>query len=273
MAYSTASTERRAVNIRHAIDGGTKLILMLVGIGLFRSEFLRIISMPRELNNELYLVLLAAAALLTVGWIFVADKEFEIMCDFLDPLEYEIPNEIFIGIAIAAALTILLYTARNPLWFGVSYSAYMLLSVLGWTRAKKEMDKAIKGSREKLLDEPDKKRHIYGSALDVLYSYYVRQANLPRVWTSVALGILGLMFSLLALTVGRPIFNTVAYAIFILSIVALEGGLAFYWRFKLYTQVRPFETAKHDLEHPKHHKKGRRNQPDSADSHGSRGSS
>ena len=97
MVYSTAATERRAVNIRHAIDWGTKLILMLVGIGLFRTEFLRIISMPRELNNELYLVLLAAAALLTAGSRIVANKEFEIMCDFLDPLEYEIPNEIFVG--------------------------------------------------------------------------------------------------------------------------------------------------------------------------------
>ena len=149
----------------------------------------------------------------------------------------------------------------------MSYSAYMLLSVLGWTRAKREMDKAIKGSREKLLDEPEKKRHIFGGALDILYSYYVRQANLHRVWTSVASGILGLMFSLLALRLGRAIFNTVAYAIFILSIVALEGGFfALSWQFKLYAQVRPFETAQHDLEHPKHHKRGRRNQPDSADS-------
>ena len=57
MVYSTAATERRAIDIRHAIDYGTKLILMVVGIGLFRTELLRIISLPRELNNELYLVL------------------------------------------------------------------------------------------------------------------------------------------------------------------------------------------------------------------------
>ena len=273
MVYSTAATERRAIDIRHAIDYGTKLILMVVGIGLFRTELLRIISLPRELNNELYLVLLAAAALLTVGWIFVANKEFEIMCDFLDPLEYEMPSEIFVGMVIAAALTILLYTARNPLWFGVSYSAYMLLSVFGWTRVKGEMDKAINGSRQKLQDEPKKKRDIYGGALDILHSYYVRQANLPRVWTSFALAVLGLMFSLLALTLGRDIFNTVAYVTFILSILALEGGLAFYWRFKFYAQVRPFETAKHDIEHTKHHKKDRPNQPNAADSQGSKGSS
>ncbi|WP_348262866.1 hypothetical protein P8935_24125 [Telmatobacter sp. DSM 110680] len=93
-------------------------------------------SLPRELNNELYLVLLAVATLLTAGWIFVANKEFDIMCNFLDPLEYRIPDETFIGMAIAAALTILLFTARNPLWFGVSYSVYMLLSVLGWKRVQ-----------------------------------------------------------------------------------------------------------------------------------------
>ena len=273
MGYSTVATERRAINIRHAIDWGTKLILMVVGIGLFRSEFLRMMSLPRELNNELYLVLLLAAALLTAGWIFVANKEFEIMCDFLDPLAYQIPNEVFVGLAIAASLAILLYTARNPLWFGISYSVYMLLSVLGWTRAKGEMDKAIEASRVKLEDEPKKMRDIYGGALNILYSYYVRQANLPRVWASFALGLLGLMFSLLGLILGRTIFNTVAYAIFIFSILALEGGLAFYWRFKLYAQVRPFETAKHDIEHPKSHKRRRQNLPNADASQGSRGGS
>ena len=273
MGYSTAATERRAVNIRHAIDYGTKLILTVVGIGMFRSELLRIMSLPRMLNNELYLVLLFAAALLTAGWIFVANKEFEIMCDFLDPLAYEIPNEMYVGLAIAAALTILLYTARNPVWFGVSYSAYMLLSVLGWSRAKRDMDKAIKASREKLEDEPKKMRDLYGGALNILYSYYVRQANLPRVWASFVLGVSGLIFSLLAVKLGQTIFNTVAYVIFIFSILVLEGGLAFYWRFKLYSQVRPFETAKHDIEHPKYHKRSRRNQPNGDDSQGSRGSS
>lgn len=246
---------------------------MLVGIGLFRTELLRITSLPRALNNELYLVLLGAATLLTAGWIFVANKEFDIMCDFLDPLEYQMPNEVFVGLAIAAALTILLYTARNPLWFGVSYSTYMLLSVLGWTRLKAEMEKAINGSRQKLLDESERKRDIYGAALDILYSYYVRQANLPRVWASFALGILGLISSLIALTLGRVIFNSVAYVIFIVSILVFEGGLAFYWRFKLYAQVRRFEAVKHDLEHPRHLKRHRRNQPNAADSPGTRGRS
>jgi hypothetical protein len=282
MGYSAGSIGNRAVDIRHAIDYGTKLILMCVGIGLFRTELLRIISLPRELNNELYLVLLTAATLLTAGWIFVSNKEFEIMCDFLDPLDYEIPKGIFVGMAIATALTILLYTARNPLWFGISYSAYMLLSVFGWKRVTSEMDKAIEGSREKLLDEPERKREIYGGALDILYSYYVRQANLPRVWTSFALGVVGLMFSLLARTLDRAVFNTIAYVIFILSILALEGVLAFYWRFRLYAQVRPFETAKHDLEHPKHHKRsehpkrhkqGQRSHSNAAESHGSKGRS
>lgn len=258
MVYSTAVTERRAIHIRRVIEWGTKLILSVVGISLFRTEFLRVTALPRELNNELYLVLLTAAALLTAGWVFVANKEFEIMCDFLDPIEYQIPDETFIGMVIAAALAILLYAARNPLWFGMSYSVYMLLSVLGWTRVIGEMDKAIKGSRQNLRDEPKQKRDIYGGALDVLDSYYVRQANLPRVWISFALGVLGFIFSIFALILRRTIFNTVAYLIFILSILVLEGGLAFYWRFKLYTQVRPFATAKYDLENAKHHKRGRR---------------
>ncbi len=271
MVYSTAITERRAIHIRHVIEWGTKLILGVVGIGLFRTELLRVTALPRELNNELYLALLTAATLLTAGWIFVANKEFEIMCDFLDPLQYRIPDETFIGMAIAAALTILLYTARNPLWFGMSYSAYMLLSVLGWTRVIREMNTAIKGSRKNLQDEPKQKREIYGGALDILNSYYVEQANLPRVWTSFILGVSGLIFSILAMTSGRIIFNTVAYLIFILSILVLEGGLAFYWRFKLYSQMRSFEIAKYDLEHAKHHKRSRQTRSSATDSHETEG--
>jgi hypothetical protein len=254
-----AVTGKRAIHIRRVIDLGTKLILGVGGIGLFRTELLRVIALPRELNNELYLVLLAAATILALGWIFVANKEFKIMCDFLNPLEYRIPDQTFIGMAIAAALAILLYTARNPLWFGVSYSVYMLLSVVGWKRVIAEMDKAIKGSRRNLRDEPKQKRDIYGGALDILDSYYVRQANLPRVWTSFASAVLGLILSIFGFTLGRTSFNTVAYLIFIFSILVLEGGLAFYWRFKLYTQVRPFETAKDDLEHAKSSQEGSMN--------------
>ncbi len=251
MVYSTVATKRRAGQIHRTIDYGTKLILMIVGIGLYRSEFRRIVALPHELNNELYLVLLTAASLLTAGWIFVANREFDIMCDFLDPLEYEIPSETFIGLSIAGALSVLLYTARNPLWFGISYSIYMLISVVGWKRAIREMGFAIKGSRKNLEGEPKQKREIYGTALDVLEAYYVRQRNMPRVWTSFALGLAGFTCSIVASALGRPNLSAVAYLIFIVSIVLLEGGVAFYWRFKFYTQVRPLETAKHDFEHRK----------------------
>jgi hypothetical protein len=255
MIYSTA-IEGPAIHIRRVIDLGTKITLGVGGIGLFRAELLRVIALPRELNNELYLVLLAAATILTLGWIFVANKEFEIMCDFLDPLEYRIPSQTFIGMAIAVALAILLYTARNPLWFGMSYSVYMLLSVVGWKRLIGEMDKAIKGTRRNLRDEPEQKRDIYGRALDILDSYYIQQANLPRVWASFALGMLGLIFSIFAFILGQTIFNTVAYLIFIVSILVLEGGFAFYWRFKLYRQC---DLLKDDLKHAQHRDEGSAN--------------
>jgi len=254
MVYSTAATKRRASHLRRVIEWGTKLILFVVGIDLFRTEFSRVMALPRELNNELYLTLLAAATLLTVGWIFVADKEVEIMCDFLAPSEYKIPDETVLGMAIAAALVILLYTARNPLWFGISYSVYMLLSVFAWKRLIREMDKAIRGSRRSLKDEPKHKRDTIGGALDILDSYYLRRPNMLRVWTSFGLAVLGLIFSIVAFRLGRTIFNTFAYLIFILSIVALEGVLAFRWRFKLYHQVEDLEPAEYDLDDAKHRK-------------------
>jgi hypothetical protein len=225
MVYSTEQTPKRAAPIRRTIDYGTKVILLVVGVGLFRTEILRIASLPWELDNVLYLVLLGAVALLTVGWIFVSNKELDIMCDFLAPLEYRIPDENFIGIAIAIALTILLYTSRNPLWFGISYSIYMLLSVSFWKRGITDVDKAIKGSRKLLQRESKQKREIYEGALDVIEAYYVRQRNMPRVWASLFLGLVGLILAILAVTLDRKLLNTIAYNVYIISIVGLEGVL------------------------------------------------
>jgi hypothetical protein len=274
MVYSTADTGKRADHIRRVIEWGTKLILGVVGINLFRTEFLRVIALPREFNNQLYLVLLAATTLLTAGWIFVANKEFEIMCEFLDP--NQMPSETLnwmAGIGIAGSLTILLYTARNPLWFGISYSAYMLLSVFGWKRVTSVMDGAIRESRQNLLGESKQKRQVYLRALDLLDSYYVRQANLPRVWTSLGLGLAGLIFSILGMSLVRTTLNTVAYFTFILSVLVFEVGLASKWRYRLYTQMHPVRNDKYNLDHSRHHERVRRVQQTPAESRGSRGRS
>jgi hypothetical protein len=193
------------------------------------------------METALYVVLLGVTILLTAGWIFVANKEVDIMCEFLYPDEYKYPEEYITSVLIAIALTVLLYTSRNPLWFGIAYSVYMAVSVFGWTRIKLELSKAIAGSRHRLEEEHQEATLFVGEALDILQGYYVRQPNLPRVVTSLVLAIAGLVLSLCAVATSKRIWADIAYLLYIVSIAGLELGLAFYWRWVLYRRIKPYE--------------------------------
>ncbi len=248
MPYSTRRTSERAVQMRRTIGYGKNIIGGVVVAAYIQTQASGIFAHPYNLNHILYLVLLVATGLLTYGWIFVTNRELDILCQFLDPVEYLMPSETAMGISTALALTILLYTAREPLWFGASYSAYMLLSVIFWKHGLAEIDKAIRGSRKHLNDESDRRRNVYGGALDLLHSYYVRQPNMRRLYVSLVLGLAGLALSILALKYVPARLQTIAYVAYIVSVLGFEVGLASYWRFKLYRTAVPFEMAISDFE-------------------------
>ena len=88
MPYSTKRTSERAVQMRRTIGYGTTIIVGIVGFGYFHLEFNRIMAQPHNLNHILYLVLLVATGLLTFGWMIVTNKELDILCQLLDPVEY-----------------------------------------------------------------------------------------------------------------------------------------------------------------------------------------
>jgi hypothetical protein len=253
LKYDTSQAQRRGAGIRRTIGLGTKVILGLVGLGLFRSEVVRIASLPKSLNNELYLVLLGVTALLTAGWILVANKEFDIMCNFLDPKDYEVPDENIVGLGIALILSALLFASRDALWFGACYSAYIALSLLAWWRARNEIGAAIEASRKRLLDETDPVPGFLFRALDLLDRYYVKRYQLTRLGISLALGLIGFGLSIFAVEWGERSLISGAYVLYIISIAAFEGGVAFYWRYVLYSGIKPLDAAKHEFDRTREH--------------------
>jgi hypothetical protein len=248
MNYLPEKNIKRGAPIRRTIDWSTKLILGVVGIGLFRSELMRIASLPYSLDNELYLALLASTALLTAGWIIVANKEFDIMCEFLDPEDYKPPDEIVTGLVVAATLTVLLYTSRNPIWFGISYVVYAGLSIYAWWVVGFQMKTAIAKTHSRLDKDPKSDAPFIREALELLSSYYVKQPNIPRLVGCLILGVVGLGLAVFGQSKADMLLNEIAYVCFLLSIIGLEGGVAFYWRSKLYRGIGSLEIAKQEAE-------------------------
>jgi hypothetical protein len=220
----------------------------VVGAGFFKSEVERVRALPRDIANELYLALLAATLLLTVGWSLVSHKELSILCEWLDPKDYQPPDESLVGFGIAAALSVLFFASRSPLWFGISYSVYAAINLAAVIHLKNQMVTATHGSRQRLEDEPPEGAQLYQEAIDLLDLHYVKRPNVLRVATILVLAVTGLTLSILSKDGVHPRLNTYAYLVYLTSLVVLEGLVMFVWRAKLYSGVKPLAVARYELE-------------------------
>src|SRR5580704_3445571 len=234
MYYLPKKLEERATHLRNAIYWSTTGVVAVVGAGFFRSEVERVTALPHDIANNLYLTLLAACLLLTVGWSLVSDKELTILCEWLDPKDYKPPDERLVGFGITVALSILFFASRSPLWFGISYSAYAAINLGAVIHLKHQMVAAARGSRRRLKDEPPAGAQLYEQAIDLLELHYVKRPNVLRVGTTLALGAMGLALSIVAKDGVHSRLNIYAYLVYLASLIVLEGLVMFVWRAKLY---------------------------------------
>src|SRR5258708_4898895 len=247
MNYLPRKIEERTT-MRQAVDWSTKLVVGVVGVGLFKSEVERIRARRRDMTNELYLGLLAATLLLTAGWILVSHKELSILCEWLDPKDYPPPDERAVGLVIAGALSVLFFASRSPLWFGVSYSVYTALNLAAVIHLKHQMVTALRGSRIRLDEERPVGAEFYRAAIDKLEVHYVRRPNVLRVGATLCLGLAGLALSIVARNGAHERLNAYAYVLYLTSLVVFEGFVMFFWRAQLYAGVKPLAVAKYELE-------------------------
>ena len=248
MTYDPSSLTPRTARLRRALSLGTRVVAGVVGIGFFKSEVQRIESLPPDITNRLYLALLAATLLLTAGWILVGDKELGILCEWLDPKAYEPPDETLVILGIAVALILLFFAARNAVWFGVTYSVYTAINLAAVIHFRKQMVDAIAKSRVRLDEESPKDASLYRAAIDLIEAYYLKRPNTARVAGTLVLALSGLSLSIIFRRGNHANLDAYSYITYLLSVLLLEGAVAFLWRAKLYAGIHPLAVSKREAE-------------------------
>ena len=234
MNYLPKKFEPRVTPLRRSLTWGMGFIGTVLGLSIFKTELDRILSLPRNTTGILYLSLFAATLLLTAGWMAVSHKELNILCEWLDPEEYEPPDGMLVGLAVAAALLTLLFAARSAFWFGLAYSIYTAINVIAVLYLARQLTRAIALSQSKLHQETGETATIYRQALGELHSYYLSKRNLLRVTATLVLAVTGLILSYFARRSATGRLEIYAYSVYLTSIMVLEGALAFLWRARLY---------------------------------------
>lgn len=248
MNYLPKRFEDRAAPLRRHMNWGMGIITFLLGLGLFKTEVDRIISMPRSVVNILYLALFGATLLLTGGWMAVSNKELSILCEWFDPKEYELPDGFLISPLVALALIALLVAARNAVWFGVLYTIYTTLNLVAVLYFNTQLKTALVRSRIRLAEDRPVAVAVYEDALNVIESYYVVRPNTGRVISTLILSVVGLTLSCIALGHRSGWIEPAAYIIYLLSIALFEGIVAFSWRAKFYRQIHDLNAVRCELE-------------------------
>jgi hypothetical protein len=248
MGYQRGELNKRVTEIRRAIVWGQGAISAALGLGLLSTEIKRILSLPPQLSDLLYLALLIAIGIKVALWIWVSQKELALFCQWLDPQDYEPPEETLIIIGFAIVLTILLYTARSPVGFGVAYTVYSVVNVLGWRHIRGEVETAITKSRLRLKEETSEQAGIIDQALAVMEGYYVAAPHILRSTLGLILAVTGLAISTYGWLRHSQTATGSAYLIYIFDTLIIEEVGTMRLRLALYSGLRPLSAKIHDLE-------------------------
>ncbi len=248
MAYEPGDLEKRVKEIRKSISWGQGAITAALGLGLLSTEIKKILSLPHQLNDFLYLALLIAIGVKVALWIWVSQKELALFCQWLDPEEYEPPDETLIIVGFAVVLAILLYAARNPIVFGAAYTVYSVANVLGWKHIRGEIKTAVTKSRLRLKDEPSEQAGIIEQALALIERYYVEAPHIARSSLGLILAITGLAISTYGGLRHNQTATAGAYLVYIFDTLIIEELGTMRLRLALYAGLRPLSAKVHDLE-------------------------
>jgi hypothetical protein len=248
MAYEPGDLEKRVKEIRKSIVWGQGAITFALGLGLLSTEIKKILSLPHQLSDVLYLALLIAIGIKVALWIWVSQKELALFCQWLDPEDYEPPDETIIIVGFAVVLAILLYAARNPIVFGVAYTVYSVANVLGWIHVRGEIGTAVTKSRLRLKEEkPSEQAGIIEQALALIERYYVRAPHIARSSLGLILAITGLAISTYGGLRHNQTATEAAYLVYIFDTLIIEELGTMRLRLAFYAGLRPLSAKVHDL--------------------------
>jgi hypothetical protein len=232
----------RADPVLNSIRIGGFLVGCAVTIGFFTKEVQRILALPPLLKNDFYLVLLLLTFLLIGSWFLCALMHVEQMKKWADAPNYYPPEEVVRVVAFAVVFIVLIYSARAPLAFGISYAIYSFMNLFTMRHLRIETADVLAKARAGLERHPVSGQ-IRSDALSALEDYCRKLLSSRRAWWTVAGAVCGLAAAVIgAVTKSAPAV-VAAYSIFIVSVGVPELLLSWLWRGELARRLRPCEAA------------------------------
>lgn len=246
----------RAKEIINARNWAIGVITTMLGIGMFISEVDRIRHLQPDVMNYAYLCLFAVTGVLVFFWIWATQKELDMLFEWLDPKHYEPPStvkETLLILVFGFFLVALLFTSRNPLWYGIALSAYSLVLLpVGGIYMTRLIGEAIDRSRDRIRDEnnvtlSDRRVVLYSEGIDIIDWYYRRNPVKTRLIIILAASVIGLIFSIVWKATGERILGLTAYGLYIATVVISEAVIT-RWRIVRDSGLRPLAAEIRELE-------------------------
>ena len=246
-------TSRSAKSIRQARQWGVGIITTSAGIGMMLSEIQRVkasINSPLTLS---YLTLFAITGVLILLWIWATSKELDLCFEWLDPERYSPPSSLKETIMIAGIgiiLGLLLFAARDPLYYGIVFTLYSAFVTYAYYYTKTEILQAIEASRRRLDAETGGDQAALGSeyrkGVDVLEKFFILRPQTMRHIIILFTSGLGMSFGLIWKLLGKEVFGILSYGILGITIVVSEIVIA-KWRLDRDGALRPIEAEVSEL--------------------------
>jgi hypothetical protein len=251
---SQRDLRERSASLITARKWGVSLVCSLLGLGLFASEAKRISALPWDPSNLAYLVLLFTTGVLIFIWIWATQKEMDLLFDWMDPERYEPPSdfkETAIIISLGILLVGLIYAARDPVAYGIVFTAYSIFVLFATKRFERELVDVIDRSRTRMEKKGDARNDelekLYLKGIAILEHYFLKRPQRLRHSLIVSLSIVGLVLALWSKHVANSVFAAAAYIVYITTVVVSEVVIGC-WRNRRDEQLRPITAEIKELE-------------------------
>lgn len=255
MEYLPGSLESSRDRLLQARNWVVAAFVSAVAAAVMKPEALRFLTdSSRTISDYLFVALLAVNVLVGLGWIWIPEREFQLLADWLDPDSYSPPDgtkewALILGIGLLLGTQIL--STRNPILYGVVFagsSGWTLFSVL---HVNRELEAAITASRtrlQKAIATPgnDEEEALDGKALDVLEEYFLKRHHITRYGVSIVFSLIGLALAIAAQSRSSEFLKSCSYCVF-LSWFVVSETIIFRWRSTRDEEMRPLVAQRNEI--------------------------
>lgn len=250
MTYKPGRLREGSRDITNARNWGIGIVTASLGMGLFVYEVQRIRALQADSMNYAYLALFLLTGILIFLWIWATQRELNLLFEWLDPERFVPPSslkETLLILFFAVLLTALLFAARNPLAYGIIFTAYSTVLIPSTIYLNKEIQQAINKSKnrlsEDLKDEQLKEQaRLYAAGVEVLDTYFIRRPMKRRLILILIASAIGVTLAIFWKLSQTRWFGVSSYLVFFGTILFSEIVIA-QWRCIRDSNLREIEAG------------------------------